>query len=218
MKKWKCTVCGYIHTGDEPPEKCPVCGADKSKFIEITEEETKGSPSKAAETPNSGVKKSVDAAPETKTSTAGPTFIEVMQRQMIKHHVHPVSVHIPNGVIPMVVLFAFLSVIFQFANLATAAFYSLVFVLLTMPLVLYSGYNEWQRKYRANLNSVFIIKIISALIVSAATLILVLWHLLDPDIASTSSSHRFGYLFIHLIMLGAAFVAGFIGGKLVFKD
>ncbi len=30
--KWKCTVCGYIHTGDEPPERCPVCGASKEYF------------------------------------------------------------------------------------------------------------------------------------------------------------------------------------------
>ena len=37
MKKWKCLVCGYIHTGDEPPEKCPVCGAPKSQFIDVTE-------------------------------------------------------------------------------------------------------------------------------------------------------------------------------------
>jgi len=22
MKKWVCSVCGYVHTGDEPPEKC----------------------------------------------------------------------------------------------------------------------------------------------------------------------------------------------------
>lgn len=35
MKKWKCTVCGYIHIGDEPPEKCPVCGAPKEKFIPL---------------------------------------------------------------------------------------------------------------------------------------------------------------------------------------
>jgi len=30
MKKWVCTVCGYIHEGDTPPEQCPVCkvGAD----------------------------------------------------------------------------------------------------------------------------------------------------------------------------------------------
>jgi len=33
MKKWKCTVCGYIHDGPEPPERCPQCGAPKEKFI-----------------------------------------------------------------------------------------------------------------------------------------------------------------------------------------
>ncbi len=35
MKKWKCTVCGYVYTGDEPPEKCPICGAPKEKFVEV---------------------------------------------------------------------------------------------------------------------------------------------------------------------------------------
>ena len=39
MKKWECTVCGYIHEGDEPPDECPVCGADRSKFIEMDAEE-----------------------------------------------------------------------------------------------------------------------------------------------------------------------------------
>lgn len=33
VKKWKCTVCGYIHQGDTPPEKCPQCGAPKEKFV-----------------------------------------------------------------------------------------------------------------------------------------------------------------------------------------
>ena len=37
MKKWKCGICGYVHTGDTPPEKCPVCGAPASKFVEVTE-------------------------------------------------------------------------------------------------------------------------------------------------------------------------------------
>ena len=32
-KKWKCTVCGYIHEGEGPPDKCPVCGAFKYQFI-----------------------------------------------------------------------------------------------------------------------------------------------------------------------------------------
>ena len=24
-KRWICSVCGHVHTGDEPPEQCPVC-------------------------------------------------------------------------------------------------------------------------------------------------------------------------------------------------
>ena len=34
MKRWKCGVCGYTHTGDEPPHKCPVCGVGADKFVE----------------------------------------------------------------------------------------------------------------------------------------------------------------------------------------
>ncbi len=34
MKKWVCTVCGYIHEGDTPPEKCPTCGVSADKFVE----------------------------------------------------------------------------------------------------------------------------------------------------------------------------------------
>ena len=35
MKKFICTVCGYIHEGSEPPEICPICKVDSSKFEEI---------------------------------------------------------------------------------------------------------------------------------------------------------------------------------------
>lgn len=31
--KWRCEVCGYIHTGEEPPSRCPRCGAGKDAFI-----------------------------------------------------------------------------------------------------------------------------------------------------------------------------------------
>ena len=30
--KWKCDVCGYIHDGNEPPEKCPICGVGSNQF------------------------------------------------------------------------------------------------------------------------------------------------------------------------------------------
>jgi len=38
-RRWKCTVCGYIHEGNEPPEFCPVCGADRSLFVAVDEAE-----------------------------------------------------------------------------------------------------------------------------------------------------------------------------------
>ena len=34
MKRWVCPVCGYVHTGDAAPEKCPQCGVPGSKFTE----------------------------------------------------------------------------------------------------------------------------------------------------------------------------------------
>lgn len=34
MKKFICTVCGYVHEGDSAPDACPVCGAPSEKFIE----------------------------------------------------------------------------------------------------------------------------------------------------------------------------------------
>jgi rubrerythrin len=34
MKKWVCSVCGYVHTGDAAPDSCPQCKAPASKFNE----------------------------------------------------------------------------------------------------------------------------------------------------------------------------------------
>ena len=38
MTKFVCTVCGYVHEGNEPPEVCPVCKAPASKFKEMTDD------------------------------------------------------------------------------------------------------------------------------------------------------------------------------------
>ena len=36
-KKFRCTVCGHIHEGDSAPERCPLCKAPASKFVEVVE-------------------------------------------------------------------------------------------------------------------------------------------------------------------------------------
>ena len=38
MKKFVCGICGYVHEGESAPEKCPQCGAAKSKFSEMSKE------------------------------------------------------------------------------------------------------------------------------------------------------------------------------------
>lgn len=35
MKKFVCTICGYVHEGDSAPEFCPVCKAPTEKFKEM---------------------------------------------------------------------------------------------------------------------------------------------------------------------------------------
>lgn len=39
MKKFVCSVCGYVHEGDSAPESCPQCKAPASKFNEVKDEE-----------------------------------------------------------------------------------------------------------------------------------------------------------------------------------
>ena len=40
MKKFVCSVCGYVHYGEEAPEFCPQCRAPKSKFVEQSGEKS----------------------------------------------------------------------------------------------------------------------------------------------------------------------------------
>lgn len=37
MKKWKCTICGYVHVGQRPPSHCPICGVGAGMFEEVKE-------------------------------------------------------------------------------------------------------------------------------------------------------------------------------------
>jgi len=40
MKKFVCSVCGYVHEGDKAPDFCPICKAPASKFVEQGAERT----------------------------------------------------------------------------------------------------------------------------------------------------------------------------------
>src|SRR5574344_2046854 len=37
MKKYICPICGYVHEGENPPEKCPQCGCPGTKFDVVSD-------------------------------------------------------------------------------------------------------------------------------------------------------------------------------------
>ncbi|MDO4811147.1 MAG: NADH peroxidase [Eubacteriales bacterium] len=40
MMKWVCSVCGYVHEGDQAPAECPVCHVGADKFLQQSEEKS----------------------------------------------------------------------------------------------------------------------------------------------------------------------------------
>jgi len=38
IANWYCTVCGYVHRGEFPPEYCPVCGVERDRFEPAADE------------------------------------------------------------------------------------------------------------------------------------------------------------------------------------
>ncbi|MEW5734072.1 MAG: rubredoxin-like domain-containing protein [Thermodesulfobacteriota bacterium] len=232
MKKWRCTVCGYIHEGPEPPEVCPVCGADKSKFVEYTEADEKRDKEKAAaKAAKTAAKAPAAEASAQKPAAESPAAPEepaagaaafasrafaLVKDLMVKHHAHPIAVHVPNGVVPITFALALLAVLFQSDRMAGAVFFNLLFVALSMPLVLFAGFLDWKRKYNSALTHLFIIKMTCGGIVTALSFFLTAWLIKTPQVLL--SEGRGMFLLLFLAMLAAIGAAGYLGGKLVFKE
>ena len=206
MKMWQCSICNYVHRGDTPPDKCPICNAGANKFREIAEVSI---PEKRTE----------GRQPELQTKKTRATdenTLEKIKSLTVKHHAHPVLVHTPNGLLPVAVILWLLAWIFDSGLLAKTAFINQIFVTVSLPLVIFTGVIEWQRKYDKAMTKIFKIKILAAILTSTACLITTIWFSLDPDVLLSSGVWIF--MFINIIMLAAAGIAGHIGGKLVFKD
>ncbi len=208
--RWQCTICGYIHTGPEPPDICPVCGADRSKFVLLDE-------------PSDSIAKEAGDAEPTAASvsqdegSSPPSSLERYRRWIdlaIEYHAHPIAVHIPNGVLPVAVGMVFLAALFDWPMVGQASVYNMGFILLSMPVVLLTGYLHWQYKFGGNMTDLFRWKIICGAIVSGLAFILFFWGLFSPESARNPGAF---YLLLHVIMLIVAGVAGWLGGKLVFR-
>ena len=233
MRTWQCTICKYIHHGDEPPEKCPICKADASKFIEIFEEgaSPETPPVKKTESvatgPSSpdtqGTQDNEDASPSTPPKQPAQKILSPAETVgglkgfLIRHHAHPICVHTPNGVLPLVMILWVLA--WQFPDyefFKPAAIINQIFVLLSLPVVIYTGIVEWGVKYLKASTWMFRLKIFSAVLTSGLCIATLVWYFLDKEILTKPNAWIF--IALNVAMVLCAGIAGHIGGKLVFKD
>ncbi len=238
MKKFKCTVCGYVHTGEEPPEKCPVCGAPAAKFIERDPSEAFQAEAEFAEkqkgknqgdSSNAGRKKSPGGDNDIKTSGAPADPLSRLLDIMVKKHLHPISVHFPNGILPAALLFLLLAMGLDILGLADrdvlglelsalhdVAFLNLAFVVLAMPVVLFSGFLDWKKHYRGIMTRIIRTKMTCGFIVLGLGVALLVWRLAFPESVTGGGLISLLYFLVNAGMLAAAGVAGNRGGRLVF--
>ena len=108
----------------------------------------------------------------------------------------------------------YLAAIFGWPAIGHAGVYNMGFILLSMPVVLFSGYLHWQFKFGGKMTGLFKGKIICGATVLVLSFILFLWGLISPNSAQDPG---IVYLLLHLIMLVVAGIAGWLGGKLVFR-
>lgn len=188
-KTWRCTVCGYLHEGDFPPESCPLCHAAADKF-ELVE-----------------------------TVAVSRSLMLKFQDQLIQMRAtfapHAVSAHFPAALIPTAVLFLLLAVIFTNRALEFAAFALLVVVLASLPLTMLTGYLTWQKNYQKSRTAIFQKKICLAWVLLLVALTTLVWRYLNPDMLATGGVVEVFYLLLNLLMLTCVTLLGHYGGMLV---
>lgn len=189
-KVWRCTVCGHLHEGETPPELCPVCHADASKFELVSEEVEQ------------------EALAEPKTG---------LLREMLDVFVpHAVFAHFPNALIPTTALFWLLFLLFGSESFETSAFYLLVVTTLAVPPTFATGLYDWKKLFAAEPAPIFIRKIILAAGLLTLGITAALWRWLDPRVMVDGGWPAGLFLLLLAAMFGCVIMLGHYGGILVF--
>jgi len=87
-----------------------------------------------------------------------------------------------------------------------------------MPVVLFTGYSVWQKRYHGALTTIFKIKISASIVIVLILPILVIWPTIQPKIVVTPSTERWIFMGLSFVLLAAVGLAGHMGGKLVFGN
>jgi rubredoxin/uncharacterized membrane protein len=192
MKKlWRCEVCGYEHQGEEPPEFCPVCHADKSRFVLIVEES------------------------EVEVGVA-PAKVGLLREMLDSLVPHAISAHFPNALIPVLVLFLVLFLLVGGESFETSA-YSLLAVSVPMvALTFITGLYDWKTIYGGEPAPIFRKKRILAILLLVLGGGALIWRWSYPRLLLDGGAGAWLFLALIAAMLVCVTLLGHYGGMLVF--
>ncbi len=189
-KRWRCTVCGYIHRGETAPEICPVCGVGAGKF-ELLEDE---GDSKPASTAHKGI------------------FQEMADSFMP----HAVMAHFPNALLPTLLLFLFLYLAVGLETLDHGIYLLLGLVPLSVLATLVTGIYSWRHHYDGVKGRIFHRKLIfgGCLVLISFEMFLLRYN--NPELLTSGDSVTWFFLALAGAALFCVTMLGHYGGLLVF--
>lgn len=139
-----------------------------------------------------------------------------LKKILISLHLHPISAHLPNGLLPVILLFLLIYFITDNMAFEKTIFYLNTVVALTTPFTFAAGILDWHLRYDRVIARIFTEKIILSLILLTITLPVMLMRILYPDILISLSKLTWVYVCGILLQTCLVIRLGYLGGKLVF--
>jgi len=240
--KWKCTICNYVHEGDEPPDICPICKKPKDAFVPLVEEgepppppDPKATPTKKETAANRWrcvVCNHIHEGPDPpdicpvcgkgkedfQPETDSPEHHHLGLSGLIeKLHLHPVSAHMPNGALPLALLAWAAFLVTGEASFERTSFYLVLVAMAAAPVTFFTGWSDARHRFGSTTTGVFPEKKLWSWVLMAVALATVVWRLAIGWSDAPTGGLEIA-VFSSFLLLGNVLTArlGMLGGKLVF--
>jgi rubredoxin len=190
QKRWRCMVCGYVHSGETAPDVCPVCGVGPDKFEQME-----------------------DVQEEEPQLSGAKGLLKEMTDSFMPH---AVMAHFPNALLPTLALFLVLYLVGGLKTLDHGIYLLLALVPLSALFTLATGIYSWKKHYAGAKSKIFHRKLVLGV---SLVLICFEMLLLRYNNAELLTSFSVTTLFFLALAGGALFcvtMLGHYGGMLVF--
>ena len=188
-KRWRCTVCGFVHRGDTPPEACPVCGVGPEKFELLDEEGEADSPSVAAQ--------------------------GLLQEMLQSFMPHAVMAHFPNALVPILGLFVLLFLI-GIKTLDHGIYLLLALLPICVLATFVTGVHSWHKHYDGAKSRIFHRKLVFGVCLILISCEMFLLRFRNPQLLSEMGPSGWLFLILCGAALFCVTMLGHYGGMLVF--